>query len=185
MRLKINHVLVKARDTVNKYLRSHSGVWTSDMVAKAENVPNLKIKFRRGTCSVCETPGPVLFCIPSNENRYKKWFSILKWNVPPEQLKSVLNNARVCDRHFSESCFTSTLRKKLIKFACPDIINDLPSASSDTLSALPSAASQCTCVEVCESEPECSKTFVSSPAALSCDTSGHLQVTSETRKLKF
>ncbi|GBN30075.1 hypothetical protein AVEN_26595-1 [Araneus ventricosus] len=68
---------------------------------------------------------------PENSSqRYKEWFSVLKWNVPPEEIKYVLNNARVCGRHFSESCFTSTLRKKLIKFACPVLTEDLPSASS-------------------------------------------------------
>ncbi|GBN43804.1 hypothetical protein AVEN_208603-1 [Araneus ventricosus] len=114
-------------------------------------------------------------------SRYKKWFSVLKWNVPPEQIKYVLKNARVCDRHFSESCFNSTLRQRLIKFACPQITEDLPSTASDTLSA----ASQCTSVEVCSTEPECSKNVMSSSATPSCDTIGHLQVTSETRTLKF
>ncbi|GBN70232.1 hypothetical protein AVEN_192349-1 [Araneus ventricosus] len=107
--------------------------------------------------------------------RYKKWFSVLKWDVPSEQLKCVLNNARVCGRHFFEWCFTSTLRQKLIKFACTFTIgDDIPSTLSQTLSALPSAASQCTSVEVCDAEP-CSTTELCSPTS-SHDTIGHLQV---------
>ncbi|GBL63197.1 hypothetical protein AVEN_46978-1, partial [Araneus ventricosus] len=40
---------------------------------------------------------------------------------------------------------------------------------------LPSAASQGTSVEACDTEPECSKNVMSSSATPSCDTSGHLQ----------
>ncbi|GBM30889.1 hypothetical protein AVEN_9779-1 [Araneus ventricosus] len=138
--------------------------------------------------------------------RHKKWFSVLKWDVPPEQLKYVLDNARVCDRHFSEWCFASTLRQKLIKFACLfNIREDIQSTSSDTLSALPSAAFQCTSVEVCEAEhscsesiidaepscsesfmdaePSCSESFMSSPTS-SLNTSAHLQTTPKTKKIK-
>ncbi|GBL59010.1 hypothetical protein AVEN_5034-1, partial [Araneus ventricosus] len=41
---------------------------TSNIDAKIENFPTLKTKFRRNACSVCKTPGPVLFCIPSDED---------------------------------------------------------------------------------------------------------------------
>ncbi|GBM70908.1 hypothetical protein AVEN_238067-1 [Araneus ventricosus] len=165
------------------------------MDANADKIGHLKMKFKRGTCTVCGTSGSKLFCIPSNENMYKKWFSVLKWNVLPEQLKSVLNNARVCDRHFSESCFTSTLRKKLIKFACPNITEDLPS-TGDTLSALPSAASQCISVEFCDAEhacteslmdaePSCSESVMDTePSTSSHNTSAQLQVTPKTKKIK-
>ncbi|GBN73210.1 hypothetical protein AVEN_31999-1, partial [Araneus ventricosus] len=141
-----------------------------------------KIRFRNGlrTCSVCETPGRILFRIPPDENRYKKWFSALKWNVPPEKLKYILANAKVCDRHFSEACFTSTLKERLIKFACPHITEDLPSTTSDNLSALPSPAS----VEVSDTEPSCSTLLVSSPTASTPDTNGRLQVTPKTKKIK-
>lgn len=130
---------------------------------------------------------------------------MLKWDVPPERLKYVLDNARVCDRHFSEWCFTSTLRQKLIKFACPFTIReDIQSTSSDNFSALPSAAFQCTSVEVCEveplcsesmdaepsgsesimdAEPSCSESFMFSPTS-SHNTSSHLQVTPKTKKIK-
>ncbi|CAL1281040.1 unnamed protein product [Larinioides sclopetarius] len=74
--------------------------------------------------------------------RQKKWFTALKWNVPPEKLKYVLYNARVCNRHFFESCFSSTLRRRLNKCACTQI-NDLPSSASEKLSTLPSSASAC------------------------------------------
>ncbi|GBO36325.1 hypothetical protein AVEN_79708-1, partial [Araneus ventricosus] len=166
----------------------------TDMDANADKIGHLKMKFKRGTCTVCGTSGSKLFCIPSNENMYKKWFSVLKWNVLPEQLKSVLNNARVCDRHFSESCFTSTLRKKLIKFACPNITEDLPS-TGDTLSALPSAASQCISVEFCDAEhacteslmdaePSCSESVMDTePSTSSHNTSAQLQVTPKTKKI--
>ncbi|CAL1296545.1 unnamed protein product [Larinioides sclopetarius] len=102
------------------------------------------MKFRSGVrlCTLCESPGPVLFKIPSDENRQKKWFSALKWNVPPEKLKYVLYNARLCNRHFSESCFSSTLGRRLNKFACPQI-SDLPSSASEKLFTLPSSASAC------------------------------------------
>ncbi|GBN41116.1 hypothetical protein AVEN_204083-1 [Araneus ventricosus] len=82
-----------------------------------------KIRFRKGLrlCSVCETPGTEnpgrAFRIPTDENRYKKWFLALQWNVPPEKLKYVLVNARVCDRHFSESCFSTVT--KLAKLSLP------------------------------------------------------------------
>ncbi|CAL1285290.1 unnamed protein product [Larinioides sclopetarius] len=144
-----------------------------ETTAEIAAYPKVRYRNNKRTCSVCETPGPALFKIPSNENKYKKWLSVLKWNVPPEQIKFTLNNARVCDRHFSESCFTSTLRKKLLIFAYPNL--HLPSASSDALSALPSTASQCTSVEVRDTDPECSKKFTS-PATLSSDINGHLQV---------
>ncbi|GBO27697.1 Transposable element P transposase, partial [Araneus ventricosus] len=156
---------------------------TSDMDMNGENVGQRKMKFRKTECSVCYNRASKLFCIPSKDDMYKKWFSVLKWDVPPEQLKYVLNNARVCDRHFSEWCFTSTLRQKLIKFACPFTIgDDIPSTSRQTLSALPSAASQCTSVEVSDTEP-CSTTELCSPTP-SRDTIGHLQVTPKTRKIK-
>ncbi|GBN02700.1 hypothetical protein AVEN_141903-1 [Araneus ventricosus] len=71
----------------------------SDMDSTAENAAFPKIKYRnRGrTCSLCDTPGPVLFRIPSDENRQKEWFSTLKWNVAPEKLKYVLGNECVTD----------------------------------------------------------------------------------------
>ncbi|GBM97525.1 hypothetical protein AVEN_197364-1, partial [Araneus ventricosus] len=116
----------------------------------------------------------------------------------------VLKNARVCGRLFSESCFNSTLRQRLIKFACPDITLDLSSTESDTLSALPSAAFQCSSVEVCnaeplssesimdvepscsenfmDAEPSCSESFLSSPTS-SHNTSAHLQKICACRKL--
>ncbi|GBN22483.1 hypothetical protein AVEN_13870-1 [Araneus ventricosus] len=80
----------------------------------------------------------------------------------------------------------------------------MQSTSNDTLSALPSAAFQCTSVEVCEAEPlcsesvdaepscsesimdaepSCSESFMSSPTS-SHNTSAHLQVTSKTKKIK-
>ncbi|GBN21843.1 hypothetical protein AVEN_226090-1 [Araneus ventricosus] len=141
------------------------------------------IRFRNGlrTCSVCETPGRVLIRIPPDEKRYKKWFSALKWNVPPEKLKCILVNAKVCDRHFSDVCFTGTFKERLIKFACPHITEDLLSKTSNTHSALPSPAS----VEVSDTEPSCSTVLVSSPTALTPDTSGRLQVTHKTKKLKL
>ncbi|GBM97194.1 hypothetical protein AVEN_153499-1 [Araneus ventricosus] len=107
------------------------------MDATAENAAFLKIKYRnRGrTCSL------------QNE-----WFSALKWNSSPEKLKYVLGNARVCDRHFSESCFSCTLREGLNKFPCPQITEDLASTASDNLSALPSPASQYPSVEVIDTE---------------------------------
>ncbi|GBN97416.1 hypothetical protein AVEN_103584-1 [Araneus ventricosus] len=135
-----------------------------------------KIRFRNGlrTCSVCEIPGRVLFRIPPDENRYKKWFSALKWNLPPEKLKYMLVNAKVCDRHFSDACFTGPLKERLIKFACPHITEDLLSKTNDNLSALPSPVS----VEVSDTEPSCSALLVSSPTASTFDTSGRLQVLS-------
>ncbi|GBM74778.1 hypothetical protein AVEN_108533-1, partial [Araneus ventricosus] len=178
---------------------------TGDMDVNAENVGYQKMKFSKRTCSVCETPGSKLFRIPLNENVHKKWFSVLKWDVPPERLKYVLDNARVCDRHFSEWCFTSTLRQKLLNFACPFTIReDIQSTSSDNFSALPSVAFQCTSVEVCEveplcsesmdaepsgsesimdAEPSCSESFMFSPTS-SHNTSSHLQVTPKTKKIK-
>ncbi|GBO37634.1 hypothetical protein AVEN_246471-1, partial [Araneus ventricosus] len=79
---------------------------------------------------------------------------------------------------FSESCFNSTLRQRLIKFACPDITPDLSSTESDTLSALPSAAFQCSSIEVCNAEPLCSESFMDaepscSESSLSSPTSSH------------
>ncbi|GBO10834.1 hypothetical protein AVEN_234143-1, partial [Araneus ventricosus] len=94
-------------------------------------------------------------------------------------------------------CFTSTLRQKLIKFACPFTIGeDIQSTSSDTFPALSSAAFLCTSVEVCEAEllcsesimnvepsgsesimdaePSCSESFMFSPTS-SHYTSSHLQ----------
>ncbi|GBO01350.1 hypothetical protein AVEN_263421-1 [Araneus ventricosus] len=127
-----------------------AGKWTSDMDMNGENVGQQKMKFRKTECSVCYNRASKLFCIPSKDDMYKKWFSVLKWDVPPEQLKYVLNNARVCDRHFSEWCFTT--------------------------------ASQCTSVEVSDTEP-CSTTELCSPTP-SRDTIGHLQVTPKTRKIK-
>ncbi|GBN43807.1 hypothetical protein AVEN_208606-1 [Araneus ventricosus] len=148
------------------------------MDATSENAVYPKIRFRNGirTCSVCETPGPTLFRIPPDENRYKTWFSALKWNVPPEKLQYILVNAKVCDRHFSESCFTSTLRERLIKFACPQITKNPPSTASDALSALSSPRSHCTFVEVSGTEPSRSNNLISSPTTSSHDTNCHLQV---------
>ncbi|GBM30910.1 hypothetical protein AVEN_9794-1 [Araneus ventricosus] len=57
---------------------------------------------------------------------------------------------------------------------------DLPSTTSDNLSALPSPAS----VEVSDTEPSCSTLLVSSPTASTPDTSGRLQVTPKTKKIK-
>ncbi|GBN58929.1 hypothetical protein AVEN_158283-1, partial [Araneus ventricosus] len=92
-------------------------------------------------------------------------------------------NARVCDRHFSESCFSSTLRERLNKFAHPQLTEDLPSTASDNLSALPSPAFHCPSVEVNATEHSCSRNILSSPIS-SHNSSGHLQVTSRTRKIK-
>ncbi|GBM88045.1 hypothetical protein AVEN_215114-1 [Araneus ventricosus] len=135
-----------------------------------------KIRFRKGlrTCSVCDTPGRALFRIPSDENRFKKWFLSLNWNVQPEKLKYILVNARVCDRHFSDSCFTNILKERLIKFACSHITEDLPSTASDNLSALSLAAS----VEVSDTELSCSKHLVSSTSTSTHATNDHLQVRS-------
>ncbi|CAL1295343.1 unnamed protein product, partial [Larinioides sclopetarius] len=159
-----------------------------------------KMKFRSGVrlCTLCESPGPVLFKIPSDENRQKKWFSALKWNVPPEKLKYVLDNARLCNRHFSESCFSSTLQRRLNKFACPQI-SDLPSSASEKLFTLPSSASACSeidnmsdlpspasqypSVEV-DTEPSCSRNIDSSPEESCINSNGYLQVTPKTRKIK-
>ncbi|GBO42663.1 hypothetical protein AVEN_232628-1 [Araneus ventricosus] len=158
----------------------------TDMDSTAENAAFPKIKYRnRGrTCSLCYTPGPVLFRIPSDENRQKEWFSALKWNVPPEKLKYVLANARVCNRHFSESCFSSTLRERINKFPCPQITEDLPPTASENLSALPSPASQCPTVEVNDTEHSYSRNILSTPTTSSHNSSGHLQVTPKTRKIK-
>ncbi|GBM63203.1 hypothetical protein AVEN_80146-1 [Araneus ventricosus] len=76
-------------------------------------------------------------------------------------------NAKVCDRHFSESCFTSTLRERLIKFACPQITENPPSTASDALSALSSPRSHCTFVEVSGTEPSHSNNLISSPTTSS------------------
>ncbi|GBM77783.1 hypothetical protein AVEN_231586-1 [Araneus ventricosus] len=78
----------------------------------------------------------------------------------------------MCDRHFSDSCFTSILKERLIKFTYPRITEYLPSTASDNLSALPSAAS----VEVSDTELSCSKHLVSSTTTH--DTNDHLQVLS-------
>ncbi|GBO40429.1 hypothetical protein AVEN_72683-1, partial [Araneus ventricosus] len=47
-------------------------------------------KIEEGHVLFVKPPGPVLFRIPSEENRQKIWFSALNWNVPPEKLKYVL-----------------------------------------------------------------------------------------------
>ncbi|GBN74063.1 hypothetical protein AVEN_254762-1 [Araneus ventricosus] len=92
-------------------------------------------------------------------------------------------NARLCGQHFSESCFSSTLRERLTKFACPQITENPPSTASDALSALPSPRSHYTFVEVSGTEPSCSNNLISSTTS-SHETNCHLQVTPKTRKIK-
>ncbi|GBM28921.1 hypothetical protein AVEN_265300-1 [Araneus ventricosus] len=55
--------------TEKEYQRSHSGVWINDLDANAGNAALSENKIRKKTCSLCETPGPVLFRIPSYENK--------------------------------------------------------------------------------------------------------------------
>ncbi|GBN86169.1 hypothetical protein AVEN_83713-1 [Araneus ventricosus] len=53
---------------------------------------------------------------------------------------------------------------KLFRIPSNENVEDIQSTSSDTLSALPSAAFQCTNVEVCEAKPLCSKSMDAEPS---------------------
>ncbi|XP_055953132.1 uncharacterized protein LOC129988879 isoform X2 [Argiope bruennichi] len=102
---------------------------------------------RRDYCALCNSSGRTLFSFPTDETRRKKWLAALKWDIPPEKMQSVLKSSRLCDQHFSESSFTSTLKRRLIKFACPFAVEDnhLSPTSDDNLSSQQNlAVSQCT-----------------------------------------
>ncbi|KAF8785675.1 hypothetical protein HNY73_011190 [Argiope bruennichi] len=77
-----------------------------------------------------------LFALASHMPEAPSPFSYtLKWDVTPENLQYVLRNATLCDKHFSGSYFTSTLRRCVTIFVCPHVEEDLPYTIDGILSA--------------------------------------------------
>ncbi|GBO21059.1 hypothetical protein AVEN_68714-1 [Araneus ventricosus] len=101
---------------------------------------NEKFKRRHAQCAELLDQGVTAFL--QMRTCIKNGFQCQMECVLPEQLKSVLfEQCQVCDRHFSQSPVLVHLGKINKKFACLTLLEDLPS-TGDTLSALPSAASQ-------------------------------------------
>ncbi|GBN43801.1 hypothetical protein AVEN_208601-1, partial [Araneus ventricosus] len=67
-------IVIKYPDStkLKSFIKSNLQTTTSDMDSKVKNVPDLNRKFSKATCSVCKTNEPVLFRIPSNENRHSR-----------------------------------------------------------------------------------------------------------------
>lgn len=57
------------------------------------------------------------FKFPLDPVRKQSWIEILTKTFPNI---NITRNSRICQQHFTNSNFTSTLKCKLSKFACPD-----------------------------------------------------------------
>ncbi|KAF8770307.1 hypothetical protein HNY73_017853 [Argiope bruennichi] len=137
-----------------------------DSISKSRPIAKKKcmksIHFPDVSSSLKTLPSPSTVETTVVPSRRKKWLAALNWDIPPEKMQSVLKSSRLCDQHFSESSFTSTLKRRLIKFACPFAVEDnhLSSTSDDNLSSHQNlAVSQCASIvtpTVNDVKPSCS-----------------------------
>ncbi|KAG8192269.1 hypothetical protein JTE90_002096 [Oedothorax gibbosus] len=72
-------------------------------------------------CGISYSSSQRLYCLPKDLEKRKKWLTLLKcedlFELDPNYVR---NNGKVCDKHFQEWAFTSSLRDRLIRNALPN-----------------------------------------------------------------